>query len=337
MTVMDRYHRQTLFQPIGQNGQEKLSQKHVLIVGCGALGSSIAEMLARAGIGKLTLVDRDYVDITNLQRQHLFTEDDVSNQMPKAIAVKKALEKINHHVVTEANVADATAENLPQFIKGADIIMDATDNFDIRFILNDICQKVNIPWIFGACVGSSGMSYTIIPKETPCLDCLLKVTPMFGATCDSVGVIGPAVQMVVSHQVTEAMKLLVGADEQLRSKLVLFDLWHNQFQMIDVTKAKSDTCTSCSEHASYPYLQYENQQKTEVLCGRDTVQIRGKRYDFSLLAKKLEEFGVVTENPFLVSVKTENVRLVFFKDGRTFVHGTNSIEHAKKVYYQMVG
>ncbi|MFC4404842.1 ThiF family adenylyltransferase [Gracilibacillus xinjiangensis] len=337
MDKMDRYHRQILFQPIGQSGQEKLMNKHVLIVGCGALGSSIAEMLTRSGIGKLTLVDRDYVDLTNLQRQHLFVEDDVKNQIPKAIAAKEALERINHHVKIAAHVIDANPDTFPQLVRDVDLIMDATDNFDIRFILNDISQKYNIPWIFGACVGSSGMSYTIIPKQTPCLDCLLKVTPMFGATCDSVGVIGPAVQMVVSHQVTEAMKLLVEADMQLRSKLVIFDLWHNQFQMIDVTRAKTSSCPSCGKNANYPFLQYENQAKTEVLCGRDTVQIRGKSYDFSLLARRLQNFGDVTENPFLVSVKTKNVRLVFFKDGRTFVHGTNSIEEAKRIYYQMVG
>ncbi|SER78476.1 adenylyltransferase and sulfurtransferase [Gracilibacillus ureilyticus] len=337
MSVMDRYHRQTLFQPIGPNGQDQLMKKHVLIVGCGALGSSIAEMLARAGIGKLTLIDRDYVDLTNLQRQHLFTEEDVADQTPKAIAVKEALKKINRHVKVDALVMDATANTLPQLVEKADLIMDATDNFDIRFILNDISHKYKTPWIFGACVGSSGMSFTIIPKHTPCLDCLLKITPMFGATCDSVGVIGPAVQMVVSHQVTEAMKILINAHDQLRSKLVLFDLWHNQFQMIDVSKAKDLSCKSCGENATYPSLQYENQAKTEVLCGRDTVQIRGKTYDFAMLAKKLQYFGTVTENPFLVSVETKDVRLVFFKDGRTFIHGTNSIKEAKKIYYQMVG
>ncbi|WP_163536564.1 ThiF family adenylyltransferase [Gracilibacillus sp. YIM 98692] len=337
MEHVDRFHRQMLFQPIGEEGQQQLGRKHVVVVGCGALGSSISEMLVRAGIGKLTIIDRDYVEWTNLQRQHLFVEADAEKVRPKAIAAKERLQEINQQVEIEAIVIDANPDTLPPFVKQCDLLIDATDNFDTRFVINDFAHKYQVPWIFGACVGSSGMTFTIIPKKTPCLDCLLKVTPMFGATCDSVGVIGPAVQMVVSHQVTEGLKLLVKADQYVRSKLVLFDLWKNHYQMIDVSKAKNGQCSTCGHHPSYPTLQYKNQPKTEVLCGRDTVQIRGKKYDLAILAKRLKDFGHVHQNPFLVSVYVDSCRLVFFQDGRTFVHGTNSIEEAKSIYYQIVG
>lgn len=337
MTNISRYHRQTLFHGIGETGQKKLSDTHVLILGCGALGSSAAEMLVRAGVGHLTIIDRDYVELTNLQRQHLFTEEDVKNRTPKVIAAEKKLRQINSHCKVQALVMDATSDNLPYYLGSADLIMDATDNLDTRFLLNDLAHKFDIPWIFGACVGSSGMTFTIIPGETPCLDCLLKISPMFGATCDAVGVIGPAVQMVVTHQVTEAMKLLVEAKEKVNSKLVYFDLWNNHYRTMEVTRAKQEDCTSCGKYPTFPALSFQNQLKTAVLCGRDTVQIRGKKYPLEELEEKLLSYGSVQANPFLVSVDMENKRLVFFHDGRTFIHGTNSIEDAKKLYYQIVG
>ncbi|MDX8044742.1 ThiF family adenylyltransferase [Gracilibacillus sp. S3-1-1] len=337
MSNKDRYHRQTLFQGIGEKGQRRLLTKHVLIIGCGALGSSVAEMLARAGIGKLTIIDRDYVEWSNLQRQHLFTESDVEQQIPKAIAASNKLREINSGIDIQPVVVDATADNLATYIQAADLVIDATDNFDTRFIMNDLVQKYNKTWIFGACVGSSGMAFTIIPNQTPCLDCLLKVTPMFGATCDAVGVIGPAVQMVVTHQVTEALKLLSGVESKIMSKLLIFDLWNNHYQTVDVSRAKRDDCASCGKKPTYPCLSYQNRTKTEALCGRDTVQIRGKQYPLAQLADKLRLLGKVQVNPFLVSVEIQEKRVVFFHDGRTFVHGTNSIEAAKKIYYQIVG
>ncbi|UOQ85313.1 ThiF family adenylyltransferase [Gracilibacillus salinarum] len=337
MPKLDRYNRQMLFKGIGEAGQRKLLAKQVLIVGCGALGSSAAEILARAGVGKLTIIDRDYVEWTNLQRQHLFTEEDARNQIPKAVAASDHLTKINSDTEIIPVVIDATAENLESYVQQADIVIDATDNFDIRFILNDLCQKNKTIWIFGACVGSSGMTFTIIPQKTPCLDCLLKVTPMFGATCDAVGVIGPAVQMVVAHQTTEAIKLLTGADDDVSSKLMIFDLWHHHYQTIDVSKAKQSQCSSCGVSPEYPNLAYQNQTKTEILCGRDTVQIRGKKFSFSDLQQKLSSFQNVQENAFLLSADIHDKRIVFFQDGRTFIHGTHSIEEAKKLYYQIVG
>ncbi|GAE93979.1 sulfur carrier protein adenylyltransferase ThiF [Gracilibacillus boraciitolerans JCM 21714] len=338
MTDITRYHRQTLFHPIGEVGQEKLANKHVLLIGCGALGSSAAEMLARAGIGELTLIDRDYVELTNLQRQHLFTEEDVKNKIPKVIAAVNKLQVINSEITINSVVMDATADNLADYIKKADLIIDATDNFDTRFVINDLAHKYRVPWIFGACVGSSGMTFTIIPGQTPCLNCLLKVTPVFGATCDAIGVIGPAVQMVVTHQVTEAIKILIDDTKHIRSQLIIFDLWNNHYQSIDVSRSKQANCTSCGgELPTFPSLSYQNQTKSEVLCGRDTVQIRGKQYSLGDLASMLSKYGEVQTNAFLVSVVIDSMRLVFFHDGRTFVHGTSSIEEAKKLYYQVIG
>src|SRR5690625_2346982 len=234
--MTDRYSRQKRFTPIGEKGQHKIGNKHVLIIGCGALGTANADNLARSGIGRLTLIDRDYVEYSNLQRQQLFTEADAIEQIPKAIASQKRLTEINSNVVIDAHIMDATSTSLTPLLDGVDLVIDATDNFEIRLIMNDLLQKLNIPWIFGTCVGSSGMSFTILPKQTPCLQCLLDATPISGATCDSVGIISSAVQMVVVHQTTEAFKILVEDYDALRTSLVVFDLWNNYYQTINLNK-----------------------------------------------------------------------------------------------------
>lgn len=336
--MKDRYSRQELFKPIGKRGQEKISQKHVLIIGCGALGTANAEGLVRAGIGKLTIVDRDYVEASNLQRQLLFTEDDAIHQIPKAIAAKERLHKINSSVAIQSYVMDATSTNLIPLLQDIDLVIDATDNFDIRFIMNDLIHQYNLPWIFGSCVGSTGMSYTILPGETPCLQCILDVTPVSGATCDSVGIISPTVQMVVAHQQAEALKILVEDYDALRTKLVTFDLWHNLYHTINLARAKKDTCPTCGENPVYPMLNYDSQTKMEVLCGRNTVQIRGNReVHLDELATQLRHIGLINQNEFLISLLYEDHRVVIFRDGRVLIHGTDSTEKARNIYYQLVG
>lgn len=270
----NRYSRQELFSPIGEEGQQKIREKHVLIIGAGALGSANAEMFVRAGVGTVTIVDRDYVDWSNLQRQQLYAESDVENNLPKAVAAKKRLEEINSEVRVKALVQDVTAEELEELVTNVNVMIDATDNFETRFIVNDIAQKYSIPWIYGACVGSYGLSYTILPSKTPCLSCLLQSIPLGGATCDTAGIISPAVSLVVSHQVTEALKLLVEDYESLRDGLVSFDVWKNEYSCMNVQKLRKHNCPSCGENALYPYLNKENTSKTAVLCGRNTVQIR---------------------------------------------------------------
>jgi sulfur carrier protein ThiS adenylyltransferase len=339
--VIDRYSRQILFAPIGEEGQNRISQKHVLIIGAGALGTGSAEALVRAGIGKLTIIDRDYVEWSNLQRQQLYSEEDAKSRIPKAIAAQKRLKMINSTVEVQAIVADAAVEELEEWVKQVDLIVDATDNFETRMIINDAAQKHEVPWIYGACVGSYGISYTIIPKKTPCLSCLLETVPLGGMTCDTAGIISPAVQMVVSYQISEALKILAEDFDALRNKLVSFDLWKNQYSAIKVDKLKNDDCPSCGKAPAYPFLSYENQTKTAVLCGRDSVQIRpaaaGER-DLETLERVLhKQGGTVQRNPYLLSYGLDRHRLVIFKDGRVLVHGTKDIAEAKTLYHKYIG
>ncbi|UFT98553.1 thiazole biosynthesis adenylyltransferase ThiF [Radiobacillus kanasensis] len=339
--MSERYSRQELFTPIGAEGQTKISSKHVLVVGAGALGTGNAEVLVRSGIGKITIVDRDYVEWSNLQRQQLYEESDAAERMPKAIAAKKGLTRINSTVNIEAHVMDVSVEEMERFIRGVDLVIDATDNFDIRMIINDISQKYEVPWIYGACVGSYGISYTILPGETPCLHCLLDSVPMGGMTCDTVGIISPAVQMVVSYQTTEALKILVEDYQALRKKLVSFDLWNNEQVGITLDKLKKDSCVSCGTERTYPYLNFSNQLRTAVLCGRDTVQLRPsnkKNIDLDNLSNILARQGrKVTQNPFLLSFTIQGHRFVLFKDGRVLIHGTKDIAEAKTLYHRYLG
>ncbi|SFE24316.1 Molybdopterin or thiamine biosynthesis adenylyltransferase [Lentibacillus persicus] len=336
----ERYSRQILFSPIGSEGQRHLRRKHVLIIGAGALGTSIAEMLTRAGTGKITIADRDYVEWSNLQRQQLYTEEDAINRMPKAIVAKRKLQAINRDVVLEAEVTDVTPEKMEQLVDGVDLMLDATDNFDIRMIMNDTAQKFNIPWIYGAIVSSYGISYTIIPNETPCLHCLMEQVPIGGLTCDTAGVISPIVQLVTAHQTAEALKILTENRDALRNTLVSFDIWTNNQSSIKVDPLKSDNCSSCGKSPSYPFLNYENQTKTAVLCGRDTVQIRPEtteKPDLPKVADQLAQVGTVEQNPFLLSVAIDSNRLVLFQDGRVLVHGTNDTAQAKSLYHRYIG
>jgi molybdopterin/thiamine biosynthesis adenylyltransferase len=339
--MSERYSRQTLFAPIGMEGQKLISRKHVLLIGAGALGSGNAEVLARAGIGKLTIIDRDYVEESNLQRQQLYSEQDVIDKLPKAAAAEKRLLEINHDLNITAIIGDATPEVMEEICQDVDLILDCTDNFETRMLINDISQKYNIPWIYGACVSSYGMSFTIIPGKTPCLNCLLKKIPIQGMTCDTGGIIGPAAQMVIAHQSAEALKILVEDWEHIRQAFVSFDLWNNQYTNIKMSKAKDEGCHSCGTSRTYPYLQSENLTKTAVLCGRDTVQIRPPQkmaISLETLSKQLKNLGYeVKGNPYLLSIEIREQRTVIFKDGRALIHGTKDITQAKSVYQRILG
>jgi sulfur carrier protein ThiS adenylyltransferase len=337
----DRYSRQILFPGIGKEGQEKMGRKHVLLIGAGALGSGNAEVLARAGVGKITIIDRDYVEASNLQRQQLYTEEDVAERLPKAAAAKKRLTAINSDVEIIAIIGDATPEVLREKIVGVDVIIDATDNFETRMAINDVSQKYSIPWIYGACVGSFGMSFSIIPGKTPCFNCLVRTVPLQGMTCDTGGIISPAVQMVIAHQTAEAMKILAEDWGAIRTSFVSFDLWRNQYTSMKMSKAKFSGCLSCGENRTYPYLESENMTKTTVLCGRDTVQIRPSttgEISLEQLAGQLSVLGyIVKGNPYLLSVEMGKERMVIFKDGRALIHGTKDLTHAKTVYQRILG
>lgn len=339
----NRYSRQVRFTPLGQKGQQHLTEATVLIVGAGALGSSSAETLVRAGVGKVIIADRDYVEWSNLQRQQLFTEQDAQDRMPKAIAAQRRLQQINSDVTIEAHIADVTADEMNDLAKGVDLIMDATDNFETRLMINDISQKYNIPWIYGGCVGSYGITFTIIPGITPCLQCLMESAPLGGDTCDTSGIIPPAVQMVVAHQCTEAIKILSGNTDQLRGTLLSFDLWNNEQVSIKMNSARKPNCPSCGSQPTYPHLTQAGQSKTEVLCGRDTVQIRPAQkmiIDLEQTAQRLAklEENQVSVTPFLVSMTMPNEqRFVIFRDGRVMVHGTKDIAEARTLYHRYFG
>ena len=337
----ERYSRQILFSGIGKEGQAKIRRKHVLIIGAGALGSGSAEILTRAGVGKITIVDRDYVEASNLQRQQLYTEEDVAEKLPKAAAAEQRLRAINSDVEIRAIIGDATAMMVEELVTGVDLMLDATDNFETRMMMNDISQKYKIPWIYGACVGSFGMSFSIIPGKTPCLNCLLRTIPLQGMTCDTGGIISPAVQMVIAHQTAEALKMLVEDWDAVRTSFVSFDVWRNQYTSLKMSKAKFAGCLSCGDERTYPYLDHENMTKTTVLCGRDTVQIRpSTNGEISLerLAGQLSGLGyTVKGNPYLLSVEIGEERMVIFQDGRALIHGTKDLTHAKSLYQRILG
>ncbi|WP_028596334.1 ThiF family adenylyltransferase [Paenibacillus assamensis] len=339
----DRYSRQERFTPIGMEGQQQLKQSRVLIIGAGALGSATAEMLVRAGVGRVTIVDRDYVEWSNLQRQQLYTESDAQDRLPKAIAAEQRLKAINSEVEVIGIVGDVTLYELNEWGAEHDLFMDATDNFETRMLLNDYALKHGVPWIYGACVGSYGMTMMIEPGVTPCLRCVMESVPVGGATCDTAGIIPPAVQMVVAYQTAEALKWLTGNHDALRRKLVSFDLWTNQYTSIDVRSAKRDDCPSCGTNATYPQLEGMNQRRTEVLCGRDTVQIRPARpvpMDLAALAERMQAVHGMTvhSNAYLVSIQAdEQHRLVVFKDGRVLVHGTKEPVVARTLVDRYIG
>lgn len=338
--MQNRYSRQQLFHPIGHAGQQSIQQKHVLIIGAGALGSASAEALVRAGVGKLTLIDRDYVEWSNLQRQQLYTEQDAQEKMPKVIAAKTRLQSINTKVDINVAIMDACTESLLPLLEDVDVMVDATDNFDVRFLMNDLAQKYRIPWVYGSCVGSYGATYTIVPGTTPCLHCLLKVMPHTGMTCDTVGIISPTVQIVAAYQVAEVLKLLVGDEKSLRKSYLTFDVWQNQHYEINVEKIRQEDCPSCGDKPVYPYLSYENQTKLEILCGRDAVQIRPPKpvcYQFEQLANQLRPYGEIQINPYLLSCQADDYRIVIFQDGRVVIHGIQDVQKAKSIYYRLLG
>lgn len=337
-----RYSRQERFAPFGREGQQRLVSSRVLVLGAGALGGAVAETLVRAGVGHVSIVDRDYVEWSNLQRQQLFTEQDAIDRLPKAIAAAKRLTEINSDGIVDGIVMDVRAQELSILCQGVDLMMDATDNFETRLILNDTGFKYGIPWIYGGCVGSSGMSYTFLPGETPCLNCLLGTIPLGGDTCDINGILPQAVQMVAAHQTMEAMKLLSGQRNVLRKKMLSFDLWRNERVEFGVDRAKKRDCPTCGEHPEYPYLISANVDKSEVLCGRDTVQIRPARplqLNLHEVADRLNRLqqGKATVTPYMILYQVNAHRLVIFGDGRTLVHGTSDIPTARALYNKYVG
>lgn len=330
-----------LFTPIGQTGQEKLATSHIVMVGCGALGTAISELLIRAGVGKLTIADRDYVEMSNLQRQQLFTEKDAQEGVPKVIAAKKRLEMIRQdaEIVTVLDHVDGPL--LEHLVKDADLIMDATDNFETRLLINDVAWKQQIPWIHGACVGSTGVVFPFIPGKTACFRCLLPVLPAVNQTCDTAGIIAPTVQIVAATQSAEALKWLTGNKETMRKKLYHFDVWNNTFVEAGISRMKNESCPTCSEKPTYPALLKQEGTNYAVLCGRDTIQVVPDSNrnitiaDGEKMAKRLKLSYRVTD--FFIEFHVEKYRCILFQNGRLLIHGLKDITKGRKLYHQLFG
>lgn len=341
--ALQRYSGQTLFAPIGVDGQAKLMQSKVAIVGAGALGTVLANHMVRAGVGYVRIIDRDYVEWSNLQRQMLYDESDALQMLPKAQAAAARLRAINHMVSIEAHVSDLNTLNAEELLSGVDVIMDASDNFSVRYLINDIAIQRNIPWIYGGAVGSRGVSFTIIPSETPCLECVFGELPVGGnrETCDTIGVIGPIIHMIASRQATEAFKLLVGEHVALDRKMWQLDVWTNQFSQIDLSQAKQDDCPCCALK-SMKYANPANGMNwSQTLCGRNSVQIQPNnpiKLSLAEMANHWQALGRLEQNPFLLRLHLDNdLTLVLFTDGRLLVQGTDDLRLARSLYSRYVG
>ncbi len=339
---LERYSRQILFPCIGEERQRVLMNSSIVVVGCGALGTVSSSYLARVGIGNIIIIDRDYIEESNLQRQILFDEDDIVGNLPKAIAAQKKLEKINSNINISGIVTDINYSNIEKLTKGADVIIDGTDNFETRFLINDYCVKNNIPWIYGACIGSRGLMMNIIPSKTPCLRCVFETKPQMGSfsTCDTAGVIGPIAGIIASLQVTEAIKIIIQDYESINRTLFEIDVWNNKFKKIDVsTLSETNSCPTCKLH-NYEYLEAEDGAIVSFICGKNAVQIMaGNRgnLDLAQLAKRLGTLTDVSHNAFMLKFKVKNNGFTVFPDGRAIITGTQDAGIAKNLYSKYLG
>jgi len=338
---LDRYVRQMRYPPLGEEGQRRLAAGRALVCGCGALGTVLANTLARAGVGSVRIVDRDFIELNNLQRQVLFDEEDIARGLPKAIAAAEKLGRINSQVGIEPVVADVDHTNIEELCDGVDVIVDGTDNFETRFLLNDAAVRFNIPWVYGGCLGAEGQTMTILPRETPCLRCLIQECPPPGTTptCDVAGILAPIVSVIASIEAIEAIKILSGNRAAVSRNLTVVELWDNHIRQVDVSSLRDQVdCPTC-KHDQFPWLSGKQGSHTAVLCGRNAVQLTHTGVTLSLddLARQLEGIGQVTRNQFLLRLKVDAYELTLFPDGRAIISGTDDIPTAKTVYAKYVG
>jgi molybdopterin/thiamine biosynthesis adenylyltransferase len=337
--IHEKYSRQTLFAPIGEEGQRRLLASSVVIVGCGAIGAAAAGLLVRAGVGRVRILDRDFVETSNLQRQTLFDEDDARAALPKAVAAERKLRAINNTVSAEGLVRDLNPRNAEELLAGFDLILDGTDNFETRFLINDFAVQSARPWIYAAAVASYGVTMTVRPNLTPCLACLLESSPNghgLEETCDTVGVLGPIVNLIASLEVAEALKLLSGREQALHSRLVSCDVWSGHFQSVRV--AQNPRCRACARR-DFSYL-YGQAQPHITLCGRDSVQIheRGRTLDLEALQARIAAtVSDVRHNEFLLCFRVEPYQMTVFADGRAILKGTKDPAVARSLYARYIG
>ena len=337
----EKYSRQILFAEIGEAGQECLLNSRAVLVGCGALGTTLAGLLVRAGVGHLRIIDRDFVEPSNLQRQTLFDEADAEEALPKAVAAERKLRAINSDVQVEGVVADLGPRNAEELLTGFPLILDGTDNFETRFLVNDVAVKLGVPWIYAAAVSSYGVTMTVLPGATACFACLLETRGLASGagleeTCDTVGVLAAAAGVIASIEAAEALKLLVGKTEALHGRLISFDVWSGQFQAVRV--ARNADCRACARR-EFRYLEGEAQPHL-TLCGRDSVQIheRGRRLDLPALGRRLAPtVAEVRNNDFLLRFRVPPYELTVFADGRAIIKGTRDPAVARSLYARYIG
>ncbi|MBI4283250.1 MAG: ThiF family adenylyltransferase [Chloroflexi bacterium] len=335
--MIDRYSRQTLFKGIGEEGQKRLAKSCAVVIGCGALGTIIATSLVRAGVGRVRIIDRDFIEYHNLQRQVLFDEDDIKAQLPKAIAAERHLRKVNSAVEIEGVVADVNSTNIEKFVRDADVILDGLDNFETRYLINDVSLKHKIPWVYGGAISSMGMTMTIVPQETACFRCI-SANPSGGnmtLTCDTAGVISPAPFIIGSLQSAEALKLLVGAEEINRHLLVI-DVWKGSFNHFKI-KA-NENCPTCQ--GKYEFLDGKLGVKTTALCGQNAVQVlypEIREFSFPELAARLKSVAEVNYNEFMLRFTADNHEMVVFPDGRAILRNSTDEALARGLYARYIG
>ncbi|HEX3148961.1 MAG TPA: ThiF family adenylyltransferase [Gemmataceae bacterium] len=342
----ERYSRQTRVPGIGKAGQERIANSRVTVCGCGALGTVLANHLVRSGVGFVRIVDRDFVEVSNLQRQVLFDEADVTGNMPKAVAAANKLRAVNSAITIESVVADIDRTNILELCKDADVILDGTDNFEVRYTINDAAVKLGKPWIFGGAVGTEGQTMTIVPGETPCLRCVFEASPGPGdvGTCETAGVLGPAVAVVASYQAAEALKLLAGKKEAINRELLTFDLWLNTSRRIKIARLLEARNCPCCKQRKFEWLEGEHGTQTTSLCGRNAVQVSHRvsgRLGLEDLAKQLSVSGMVSFNKFLLKFQLKEAgadyEFTVFPDGRAIIKGTDDTDKARTLYAKYIG
>jgi adenylyltransferase/sulfurtransferase len=336
-TTLDRYSRQMRFAGIGEEGQKRISQARVAIVGCGALGSAQAEALARAGVGYIRVIDRDYIEESNLQRQLLFDEHDAEAAFPKAAAAAARMRAINSAIEVEPVVADLISSNAEKLLGDVQLILDGSDNFEVRYLINDFAVSHNVPWIYGAAVGSYGLKMPVFPGQTCCLRCMFREAPGRGQpTCETAGVLGPVTMTIAALQAADALKILSGHADQVARRITMIDVWDGEVHQTSQPGPDSE-CPACGLH-EFTYLS-ETKPAPISLCGRNAVQIHAEnsRVDLPDLAARLEPLGTVRINEFAVRAVIAPFDITVFKDGRAIIKGTNDIGVARSVYAKYVG
>ncbi len=342
--ALARYMPQMLFEKIGPKGQRRIRQSSVLLVGCGALGCVISSTLVRAGVGLLRICDRDYIERDNLHRQLLFDEEDITGNLPKAEAAAVKLSCVNSDVTIEPVVADVNHTNVQTLASGADVILDGTDNFETRFLINDLAVSTGRPWVYGAVIGATGLCMTIVPGDTPCLRCVFDQAPPaeLSPTCDTVGVLAPAVNVIAGLQAVEAMKLLAGRRDEINRHLIHVDVWSGRFGKLNIASAHEDGECPCCDLGEFSYLDGKLASTTTTRCGRMAVQVnvpaRGK-IDFSTIAVKLQPVASepVRHNRFMLRALIDPYELTLFSDGRAIIKGTENPEKARTLYAKYLG